>query len=317
MIRAAKDHDPESQTPHAPILSREEIVGNSFIFFFAGHETTGNHIHFSLTYLAMDLAVQKRMQADIDRIVGSKPISDFSYKEDMPRLFNSMVGAVSSEQLRLIPAILMVPKIANGDQVVTLDGREIVVPGDTSVQLSIVGVNRNPRYWHHSPSKITPGTHDVDDFVPDRWLHKTSAPETHEKGDDIPDGLESTSFEKSGLGSLFRPVKGSYIPFSEGARSCPGRRFAQVEVTAVLTTIFQKYTLELDVGDWATDEEVVRMDSEEKKAVYGKAIERVRIILKRCEQSAITLQMKKGDRYPVRFVERGMERFAGLYGSED
>jgi len=125
--------------------------------------------------------------------------------------------------------------------------------------------------------------------------------------------LEQASFDTTTSGSLFKPVKGSFTSFSEGMRACPGRRFAQVEVTAVLTAIFQKWSVELDVSDWASDVEVERMGKEERRAVYGKAIERARAVIKNCEQVIITLQMRKGEKVPVRFVERGKERFAGIF----
>src|SRR4051812_29555273 len=125
MIRASdqapSDFTENAKVPHTPILSRSELIGNSFIFFFAGHETSANSIHFSILLLAINLATQRLMQADIDKIVGrDTPTSEFSYQKHMPRLYNSMVGAVLNEQLRLIPAILSVPKVANGNQVVTM-----------------------------------------------------------------------------------------------------------------------------------------------------------------------------------------------------
>jgi len=42
----------------------------------------------------------------------------------------------------------------------------------------------------------------------------------------------------------------------EGARSCLGRRLDQVKVIVVLSVIFQRYSLELAVDEWATDDEV-------------------------------------------------------------
>jgi len=316
MIRASDDGtnpDSKSSTPTAPILTDSEIIGNSFVFFFAGHETTANAIHFSLLYLAISISSQRAMQADIDRIVGSKPISQITYHEDMPRLYNSMIGAVLNEEIRLMPGILNVPKEASGDQRVTVDGKEFVIPDWTTIQLNVTGTNRNPRYWPSSESKITPGRNDLNDFVPERWLSsQQQASVDEEKNEDGIDGLEHASFDTSGKGSLFKPVKGSFLTFAEGMRACPGRRFAQVEATAVLTAIFQKYSIELDVGEWASDEEVARMGTEERKVVYGKAVERARWVIGRCEQKTITLQMKKGDFMPVRFVERGRERFAGI-----
>ncbi|KAG0652326.1 Cytochrome P450 [Hyphodiscus hymeniophilus] len=293
-------------------LSKSEIIGNSFIFLFAGHETSANSIHFSIILLAINLASQVRLQADIDKIVGDKPTSDLSYYNDMPRLYNSMVGAVMNEELRLMPVILNVPKVTTGDQVVTVDGREFPVANGTYIQLNIVGTHRNPLYWPHSPSSKTGKSHDLDEFVPERWLTSNTQDEKTqpvEKEDDASVG--EASYDS---GSLFQPVKHSFIAFSEGARGCPGRRFAQVEITAVLTAIFQKYTVELEVSQWASDEEVARMSLSEKKALYQKAADRADTVLKRCEQRTITLQMLPDDTVPVRFVKRGEERFAGLMG---
>jgi cytochrome P450 len=232
-----------------------------------------------------------------------------------------MVGATMNETLRLMPPIIDIPKITRIPQPLTFDGKTIVVPPNTFIHLSAVGVHRNPRYWPHSPSKISTKTHDLDDFVPERWLTptknptKTSRPSTppdSKRGSPAPYGLEVASFDaapSTGEG-LFTPVKGSYIPFSEGSRSCPGRRFAQVEITAVLAVIFKAYSLELDVGEWASDGEVERMGTEERRGVYEKAKAKARKAIGESE-TVVTLQTRSG--VPVRFVERGRERFRACY----
>lgn len=38
---------------------------------------------------------------------------------------------------------------------------------------------------------------------------------------------------------MFTPVKGSYVPFSDGARVCPGKKFAQVEFVAAMVAFFR------------------------------------------------------------------------------
>jgi cytochrome P450 len=43
-------------------LSKDEILGNSFILFLAGHETAANSIHFAMLYLAMNPAFQRKLQ---------------------------------------------------------------------------------------------------------------------------------------------------------------------------------------------------------------------------------------------------------------
>lgn len=304
----------DSKTEKAPrtTLTKREILGNAFIFLFAGHETTANSIHYSIVLLAIHLAKQRHLQADIDSIVGKKPISEWSYYDDMPRLFNSMPGAVIHEELRLIPAILNVPKGTKGDQVVTMDGRQFTIPDKTFIHLNIVGTQRNPRYWPETPNE----------FLPERWLPSQSPSATASSPEKVveevvgkeingADGLENASFETSGAASLKKPVKGSYIPFSEGARACPGKRFAQVEGTAVLSALFHRYSVELDVIEWASDEEVEGMSREERAKIYKKATDKAEMIIRRSEQ-IITVQMLPGDRVPLRFVKRGRERFGGI-----
>ena len=217
-----------------------------------------------------------------------------------------------NEELRLMPVILNIPKVTAADQLVTVDGRQFPVANGTFIQLNVIGTHRNPRYWPHSPSRKTAKPHDLDEFVPERWLTSNNSTQdemaqTTDQKEDA--GLGEASYDS---GSLFHPVKNSFLAFSEGARACPGRRFAQVEITAVLTAIFQKYSVELDLSEWATDEEVARMGAVDKRILYHKAADRADAILKRCEQRTITLQMLPGDHVPVRFVKRGEERFLGV-----
>ncbi|KAG9239747.1 cytochrome P450 monooxygenase-like protein [Amylocarpus encephaloides] len=319
MVRSSDQIPPDHSRPTLDpkvSMTQSEIIGNSFIMLFAGHETSANSIHFSLIYLATNISAQRRLQSDVDTVVGSKTIEEWDYQIHMPKLYNSMVGAVLNEQMRLIPAIPNIPKVCSGDQIVKLDGREIVIPDGTFTHLNVVGTNRNPRYWKKTTSLVGGKADDMDDFVPERWLPTmTTTPHdsaTEEQEQTLPsDGLETTSFLTSTPTSLHRPEKGAFLSFSEGPRACPGRRFAQVEITAVLASIFQKYSVELDVAQWASGEQVSRMGKEEKKRVYGKAVDGARAKLRDCEQM-ITLQLRPGTSVPLRFVERGREIFGDL-----
>ncbi|KAI9645820.1 hypothetical protein NHQ30_005255 [Ciborinia camelliae] len=304
------------QSDDAP-LSESEIKSNAFIFLLAGHETTASSIHLCFVYLAISLRSQHSMQKDIDSIVGAKPPAEWTYMSEFSRLYNSMVGAVLNEELRLMPIAETIPKVTVGEQRVSVDGKEMIVPAGCFIHLNTVGTNRNPRYWPHE--KLEGGTTDLDDFVPERWLVSRGG----ERGAD--ERLGSAEFERvrgmqeeeeeilHGESSmLFKPVKGAFISFSAGLRECPGKKFALVEITAVLAVIFQKYSVELDVSRWASDEEVEKMDREERKEVYGKAVRETEAVLRRCNQAQIVLKMAKEDRVPLRFVERGRERFMGV-----
>lgn len=316
LIKASENDPNDSKGLY---LTKQEVIGNSWILLFGGHESTGNTTHYALLFLAIALDSQVRLQAEIDSIVGSRPPSDWTYETDMGLLFQSMVGATMNETLRLVPPIIAIPKVTRTPQPLTFDGKTIIVPANTLIHFSVVGVHRNPRYWPHSPSKISSKAHDLDDFIPERWLQpaknpvlRPNSPPPSKRSSPAPDGLETASFDSnrgSGEG-LFTPPKGAFIPFSEGARSCPGRRFAQVEIMAVLAAIFKTYSLELDVSEWASDAEVERMSTEERKGVYEMAKKRARKFIRESE-TVITLQMRS--EVPVRFCKRGDERFMRCY----
>ena len=246
----------------------------------------------------------------------------------MPKLYNSLIGATLNEQMRLIPAIPNIPKRVNGDQVVKVDGRDVELEDGIFVHLNVVGVNRNPKFWKTRRSELSGKSDDMDDFWPGRWLPSSDSksdsiidhqPITNgikvnghpkDEKEETLDGLNTPSFLTTTPTSLRPPEKGAFLSFSEGPRACPGRRFAQVEITAVLAFIFQKYSVELDVREWASDEEVAKTGREERQKVYGEASRVAREKIQRSEQF-ITLQMLREDKIGLRFVERGGERFRG------
>ena len=79
------------------------------------------------------------------------------------------------------------------------------------------------------------------------------------------------------ISSLFKPIKGSYIPFSDGYRSCLGRRFSQAKILAVLAVIFRDYRVELVVDQFSSDEQIdlVPKGGPERQKVWQKAADRV------------------------------------------
>lgn len=290
------------------LLTDDEILGNAFVFILAGHETAANTIHFSIMYLAMHWSSQKRLQEDLDAILGDKPVSEWDYDEDVPKLFGSMCGAVMNEELRLIPPVIGIPKsTAEGrPQGLQLGGQHVTVPQDCFLNLNAVAVHRNPKYWPHTSDE------DLLDFRPERWLLDSSKSHgnTDENAYAEEEGLDFDGPDRRAdtASTLYRPPKGAYIPFSEGYRSCLGRRFAQVEILAVLAVIFKTWSVELDVSAFMTDEEVAAASEEQKREAWNKADARARDLLRTGMMTIITIQMRK-DKVPMRFVKRGNERF--------
>ncbi|KAJ4334890.1 putative P450 monooxygenase [Ascochyta clinopodiicola] len=290
-------------------IQKSDLLGNAFVLMLAGHETTANTLHFSLLFLAMHRDSQKRLQQDIDKVLQGKPIEQWTYEEHFPKLFNGMAAAVMNETLRVLQPVLNIPKstLPGRPQSFTMGEQTYTMPGDTHIFLS-TAIHRNPKYWPApSPDSSRKDKKDVDTFRPERWLAASKLEESFIDIGYDDEELRGPSGEDTSA-ALFKPVKGSYIPFSDGFRSCIGRRFAQVEILAVLAVIFSQYTVELAVDDFASDEQVAAMDGQGREEVYAKAVARADFLLKTKVASIITLQLR-GASVPIRLVRRGEERF--------
>ncbi|KAJ3951956.1 hypothetical protein N0V92_011614 [Colletotrichum tropicale] len=298
-----------------PQLSKSEITGNAFIMLVAGHETTANAMHFGCIEIACNPAVQRQLQKDIDGIFGDSDPSTWNYDSTVNPMLASMLGACMNETLRMTPAVTEIPKKVNpeGDGIVTLDGEKHALPRGAHISIVGVAAHRNPRNWPSKPSKVTDAVHDLNDYVPERWYRQNIIGEqTEDKGGDTEDygGYKGSDTSEK----MFRPVRGSYVPFSDGPRSCLGRRIAQVEIIAALSVIFQRYSLELAVDEWATDAEVEAMSPAERAKLYKKAQDKCRQTLKTAS-TMLTLKLPHGTTVPLRIVPRGKERFVNLVDS--
>ncbi|KAF2083231.1 cytochrome P450 monooxygenase-like protein [Saccharata proteae CBS 121410] len=287
--------------PKAPEqqLSDSEILGNAFVFMLAGHETTANAMHFALILLALNPRCQRKLQDELKAIFGDRPVQEWTYDRDLPKIMTGYTAAVMYETMRLIPAVTAIPKTTMKDspQALVVNGKRVVIPENCLTSLDVPGTHHNPKYWPACPDiDALPAGDELDQFKPERWLSNANKE------------VESDNLDTQS--SLFRPAPGVFLPFSEGARSCMGRRFAQVEVMSVLAVLFQHHSVELAVDEFATDDEVERMPrrGSERKEVWQRAAGKSVDLLKNGMASLITLQMRKGH-VPLRIVKKGEERF--------
>ena len=101
---------------------------------------------------------------------------------------------------------------------------------------------------------------------PDRWM-----PSSDMKPN------SSTADSESTIDSLSRG-RGTFVPWADGPRSCPGRKFAQVEFVAVMAVLFRRHRVRPKLLDRETMEQA-------KKRVLG--------MVNDSAISAITLQMRR------------------------
>ncbi|KAI4251405.1 MAG: hypothetical protein L6R42_008404, partial [Xanthoria sp. 1 TBL-2021] len=337
LITASDSLPLDNNTPKiSTTIGTPQILGNAFIFLFAGHETTANSITFLLIFLALNLAAQRRLKHTLDTLLSSLPSnpSNWPYPSTFNKLGNSYLGACINEQLRLITSVTMVPKRCVSPQTLVLDdGKVVKVPANTFQHFCAPSVHRNPTAWPHAKSSLrTPGkANDLDDFIPERWIledetyHPSSSsnnnnnnkPTTTYTNGDLSghattiSELESSSALDIGSSTLYRPPPGAFIPFSDGPRACLGRRFAMVELVAVIATMMREYSVELDTREWISEEVLKGMDVREKEEVYRKARGRAWSILEGELGGLVTLQCL-GRKVGVRVCRRGGEVFGGV-----
>ncbi|KAI9692683.1 MAG: hypothetical protein M1820_009477 [Bogoriella megaspora] len=213
-------------------LPKASVTGNIFFTLLAGHETTGSTLGFACTLLAVYPEYQRRMQDQLDKQFGNRPPRDWNVERDFLPLQRGYIGAIQKEVLYLYnPASFIMRKSVVPVTLSDSKGESHQIPPDTLTLINNAAAARNPHQWK-KPQVSPQRSAELSDspalyFNPDRWLGT----------DDKPDEVSGTSQIPS------------WSAFAAGGRACPGRAFAQIEMTAVMATLFKQYSLELAVDD--------------------------------------------------------------------
>ncbi|KAL2919019.1 hypothetical protein HK105_201289 [Polyrhizophydium stewartii] len=265
LAKAVKTEDPANS-----ILTEQELVGNMFIFLFAGHETTADALNFSLALLAINQNAQQRLYDEVKTVIGDK---DPEYRH-IPELVYTL--AVMNEALRMYPPVSEIPKISNGRQ--SVGGVNLI--DRTRITLDVMALHHNPKYWGPDPQA----------FRPERWF---ASPECARSAKATADAVRANANARStkeapamdgDLPQQAQPLysynRYAFIPFSEGARSCLGKRFSQIEFITALAMIVQNYSVHLPDG--ASPEQM--LDTQMRITVQ--TAEHVKLVFRRRASSA-------------------------------
>ncbi|KAI9436149.1 cytochrome P450 [Lactarius psammicola] len=132
LLDAAHD-DPDGSVA----ITEQELIGNTFIFLLAGHETTAHTLCFTFALLALYPDEQERLYQQIKGTMAD--INGIPTYEDM-NLFTLSL-AVLYETLRMFPPF--------------------PVPAGAEIDIHVPGLHYNPRYWK-----------DPHTFRPERFLEE-------------------------------------------------------------------------------------------------------------------------------------------------
>ena len=188
------------------------------MYMLAGQDTSANTMSFAILLLALHGDCQTKLQEQLDKQLAGRHPEHWTMQEDFGVLSGGYLGAVLKETLRAYNVVGWNAKHSVRDTTVTTSSGEAVhIPADTMVILGFAAAYQNPH--HFSPGQDS--GHPALSFNPDRWL-KT------EQDVSVPNAL--------------------FMPFGSGPRACPGRRFAEYEMCAVLAYLFHFYRVELTVS---------------------------------------------------------------------
>jgi cytochrome P450 len=131
-------------------LSTNEMIADSFVFLFAGFETSATNLQWILYELSQHPEIQEKIFQEVSTVLNGKEPTYAEYES------LKYTNCVISECLRLHPPVTFLPKVAKRDTVVC--GQKI--KQGTMVFLDIVSVHRNEEYWEN-PLEFKPERFDT------------------------------------------------------------------------------------------------------------------------------------------------------------
>ncbi|KAF1828349.1 cytochrome P450 [Decorospora gaudefroyi] len=200
-------------------ISEQDIISNTFVYGFAGNDTTA----ITLAHTIMNLAAHPETQDWI-----REEIWDHCHDDTWPyATWSKLVRcqAVVMESLRLTHPLGSSSKLTKTTTTLTVNNTTYTLPPNSNVQVNFCGLHTNTNAW---------GTRAMD-WDPARFIDAN--------------------------GQLRAFPEGVYVPWSHGERICPGKRFSQVELAAVLAVLFRGHGVEV-VNEEGEGEEEARRRAE-------------------------------------------------------
>ncbi|KAI0541820.1 cytochrome protein [Xylaria digitata] len=149
-------------------LSGEDLKNENILQVVAGSDTTAGALRGTMLYLLTNPRVYKALQAEIDEAVasGKAPRAPHIITSQQAKELKYL-QAIIKESMRIFPPVnnpLSRDTPPEGDTV-TIDGREVYLPGGINVVPSFKAMHRNKNVYGEDA--------DVNAFRPERWIEET------------------------------------------------------------------------------------------------------------------------------------------------
>ncbi|KAL7268291.1 putative P450 monooxygenase [Rhizina undulata] len=245
----------QEESRDALSMRPEELTGNAFMYILAGHETTAVALHLTLILLAVHTDVQEWLIERLDEELEGQDEDPQKWDYSVYQKLAS-VQCVMNESLRFATPEPNVFRISEQPVPIKLNGETYVIPPKTHLTPNFVGVHFNPEYWGE----------DAEVFRPSRWYIPKDIPIIADDPTLSPTFRSSATADLGASdgpalssGGVRKPSPGTFFVFSDGQRPCLGRKFAEVELVAILAALFRKHRIELALNPG------VKMEDEKRR----------------------------------------------------
>ncbi|KAL9580703.1 MAG: hypothetical protein Q9212_004333 [Teloschistes hypoglaucus] len=265
-------------------LSVDEILGNIFVFNFAGHDTTAITFTTAIYSLVAYPEVQDWISEEINFYLPDDDSSTWQYEKTFPKLQRCL--AVLLETVRLYSPLLNVPKYtATNPQTLRVNDRTLRIPPNTIVAPHMNALHTHPRYWGDDSLQ----------WRPSRWIVSSTTPPSPSSSSPT-NPTTRTKPEQTSIPTehLLNPLKGTYIPWSDGVQNCPGKKFAQVEWVGAVARLCRRHR-------------AVPVLLPEEKKIDEQGMRKARERVRACVEDTgmrLLLQMERPEGVRIRWVER-------------
>ncbi|XP_035693886.1 cytochrome P450 3A11-like, partial [Branchiostoma floridae] len=148
MLKAHNKHRDETANGATlgPGLSKQEIVGNSMIFWLVGYDTTANTIALTAYNLALSQEAQDRAAGEIHRVVQNRGKLDYEAVHELHYLEMCV-----NETLRIYPGAKRFDRVCREDA----DINGLHIPAGMNINFPVWVIHHDPELWPE-PDKFKP-----------------------------------------------------------------------------------------------------------------------------------------------------------------